>query len=90
MITEASFTIIYHRGPLAVIGHGMLWMSIFLKCAIPGLFFLIFVFSIQLTVNVQYKILQMTGFEPRASGIGSERSTNWATPLPDWCNLGGI
>ena len=26
----------------------------------------------------------MTGFEPRTSGIGSDRSTNWATqPLPN-------
>ena len=44
--------------------------------SIPGLFFFIFVFSIQLTVNVQYKFLLMTGFEPRTSGIGSDRSTN--------------
>ena len=43
------------------------------------LFFFIFVFSIQLTVNVRYKFLPMTGFEPRTSGIGSDRSTNWAT-----------
>ena len=29
------------------------------------------------------KFLLMTGFEPRTSGIGSDRSTNWATqPLP--------
>ena len=29
------------------------------------------------------KFLPMTGFEPRTSGIGSDRSTNWATqPLP--------
>ena len=47
-----------------------------------GLFFLIFVFSIQLTVNVQYKFLPMTGFEPRTFEIGSNRSTNCATPLP--------
>ena len=40
---------------------------------------LIFVFSIQLTVNVQYKFLPMTGFEPRSSEIGSDHSTNWAT-----------
>ena len=46
---------------------------------IPASFFLFFVFSIQLTVNVQYKILPMTGFEPRISGIESDRSINWAT-----------
>ena len=33
----------------------------------------------QLTVNVQYIMLPMTGFEPGTSGIGSDRSTNWAT-----------
>ena len=25
------------------------------------------------------KSLPMTGFEPRSSGVGSDRSTNWAT-----------
>ena len=29
--------------------------------------------------NVNYKILPMSGFEPRTSCIGSERSVNWAT-----------
>ena len=30
------------------------------------------------------KFVPMTGVEPRTSGIGSDRSTNWATqPLPD-------
>ena len=34
----------------------------------------------QLTVyNVQYKFFLMTGFEQWTSGIGSDRSTNWAT-----------
>ena len=51
----------------------------FFKWAILGLFFLIFVSSIQLTVNVQYKYLLMTGFEPQTSGIGSNHYTNWAT-----------
>ena len=40
------------------------------------LFFFIFVFSILLTVNVQYNFLPMTGFEPWTSGGGSDRSTN--------------
>ena len=54
------------------------------KWAFPGLFFFIFS-SFQNTVdskkNVQYiiKFLRMTGFELRTSGIGSNRSTNWAT-----------
>ena len=52
-------------------------LSIFLKkWANPGPFFFIFVFSLQLTVNIQYKLLPMTGFEPRTSGVGSNRSTN--------------
>ena len=46
------------------------------KWAIHGLFFFIFVFPIQLTVNVQYKFLPMTGFYQWTSGIGSDRSTN--------------
>ena len=54
-------------------------MSFFKKWAIPGLFFFIFVFSIQLRINIQYKILPMTGFEPWTSWIGSDPSTNWAT-----------
>ena len=49
------------------------------KWASPGLFYFIFVISIQLTVNVQYKFLPMTGFEPQTSQIGSNHSTNWAT-----------
>ena len=42
-----------------------------------GLFF-IFVFSTQLTVPKQMfdKILPMTGFEPRISSDGGNRSTN--------------
>ena len=51
---------------------------VFQRWAIPGLFF-IFIFSIQLTVNVQYKFLPMTGFKLRTSDIGSYPSTNWVT-----------
>ena len=51
----------------------------FLKRAIPGLFLFIFVFSIQLTLNIMCKFLLMTEVEPRTSGIGSNRFTNWAT-----------
>ena len=41
-------------------------------------------FRPQLTVNkCPIIFLPMTGFEPRTSGIGSDRFTNWATqPLP--------
>ena len=45
----------------------------------PSSFFFIFIFSIQLTANVQYKCLPMSGFELRTSGIRSNHSTNWAT-----------
>ena len=51
----------------------------FLKVGHSRPLFFIFVFSIQLTVNVQCKCLLMTGFELRTFGIGSNRSTNWAT-----------
>ena len=46
-----------------------------------SLFFFIFIFSIQLTENVQYKLWPMTGIEPQTSGIGSDRSISWATAL---------
>ena len=55
----------------------------FFKWAIPGLFSLFS--SFQYTVdckqmfNINNKFLPMTGFEPRTSGIGRDRSTNWAT-----------
>ena len=44
-----------------------------------GLFFIIFVFSIQLTISIQNKILPMTGFKLWNSGAGSDSSTSWAT-----------
>ena len=40
----------------------------------PASFSLFYVFLIQLTVKVQYKLLPMTGFEPRSSR--SDHSTN--------------
>ena len=55
------------------------WHILFKRWAIHGLFFFIFVFSIQLTVNIQWFYLSMTGFELRTSGAGSDHSTNWAT-----------
>ena len=74
------------------------WVFFFLKkWAIPGLSFFIFVFSIQLTVNVQYQFLPMSGFERQTSGIESDSSTNWATTtvlvsvlwLSRWCCICG-
>ena len=45
-----------------------------------GFFFFIFDFSIKLTVtNVLDKSLPITGFKLWTSGVGSDRSTNWAT-----------
>ena len=46
---------------------------VYLKNSMPFYFFR------QLTVYVQDKMLPITGFEPRTSGIESDRSTNWAT-----------
>ena len=57
--------------------------------AIPGLFFFIFVFSIKLSVNDQYKNLPMTGFEPQASGIGATAPPTEPQPLPSFCLLYG-
>ena len=56
-------------------------LSFFKKMAYPGLLFFTFVFSIQLTVNVQYKFLPMPGFELQTSEVGSNGSTNWATSI---------
>ena len=44
--------------------------------AIPGLFFFIFVFSIQSSLNTK---LPTTGFELRISGAGRDCSANCAT-----------
>ena len=47
---------------------------ILFKWAIPGLFFLYFrLFN---SKHVHYKILPMTVFDPRTSGIGSDHSAN--------------
>ena len=54
-------------------------LHIFKNGPFPCYFFFIFVFSIQLIVNVQCKCLSMTGIKPRASENGSDRYTNWAT-----------
>ena len=35
-------------------------------------------------INVRYKSLPMIRFEPRTSGIQSNRSTNWATTIAQW------
>ena len=61
----------------------------FFKKTIPGLFIFIFVFSVQLTVNVQYKFWPMTGFELRTSGIASNHSTNCATTTAMFENVWG-
>ena len=54
----------------------------FFKWSIPGLFFLFSSFQYKVD-NIQLFdinfFLPMTGFEPRTSAIGSDRSTNWAT-----------
>ena len=70
-----------------------LWWSIFRikevmssnvkKWVIPGLFLFIFNTIDSKQVNkCSIWILPMTGFELRNSGIGSDHSTKWATPLP--------
>ena len=62
----------------------------FFKWGIPGLFLFIFIFSIQLTIEIQYNLFLMTGFEPLPSGVRSNRSTNWATLTPGKGNWKGI
>ena len=49
--------------------------------AISDLFFFVFVSS---TVNSKYvQILPMTGFEPKTSGVGSNRTANLGTSTLD-------
>ena len=57
-------------------------VSIFFKkkCAIPDLFFFIFVFSTQLTVNkCLMKVCQCLDSNCESLVFGGDRSTNWAT-----------
>ena len=48
--------------------------------AIPGLFFFIFIFF-HFNVQLVDEILSMLGFKLSISGVGSDRSTNWATTI---------
>ena len=55
-------------------------LIVFIKWAIPGLFFIYFcLFNTVDNKQMFNKILPMTGVKPRISGIGIDRSTNWAT-----------
>ena len=51
-------------------------MNIFLNRPYSASFTLYSSYKIQLTVNVQYKFLAMTGFELQTSEIGSNCSNN--------------
>ena len=53
------------------------------KWAIPDLVFFIFVFLVQLTVNVQYNFLPMTGFKLRISGLEATALPTESQPLPN-------
>ena len=48
----------------------------FYKLAIPDLYFLHFVFSTVNSMYVHYKVLPMTGFEPRTFDIQRDHSGN--------------
>ena len=53
---------------------------VFFKLAIPGLFLLYFrLFNTVDSKQMFDKSLPMTGFEQQISGVGGDRSTNWAT-----------
>ena len=66
--------------------------STFLNGSFPASFSLFssFLCSWQWT-NVLYKSLQLTGFELRTSGVGSNRSTSWVTTTVHrkflWCTI---
>ena len=68
-------------------------IKVFFKWAIPGLLSLFSFFQYTVDSKQMFyinKFLPMTGFEPRTSGIGSDRSTNWATTTAlikvFWCH----
>ena len=70
---------------------GYFWKICFFKNGpFPDSFSFIFVFSIQLSVNiVQYKFCWWLDLNPRTSGVRSDRSTNWATTTSlFWKNFG--
>ena len=50
-----------------------------IKQKIMGHLLFLFVFSVQLRVNFQKKLLPTTGLEPRTSALRSDRYTDWAT-----------
>ena len=60
-----------------------LFNDLFKKWAIHGLFFFIFVFWLQLTVNkYSIQILSMAGFEPRTSGMEATTLPTEPQPMP--------
>ena len=70
-----------------------MFIKIFFKWAIPGLLSLFSFFQYTVDSKQMFyinKFLPMTGFEPRTSGIGSNRSTNWTTTTAlikvFWCH----
>ena len=58
-----------------------MFLTKFLKMGHSGLFFLYFrLFNKTFDSKQMFdKSLPMTGFEPRISGVGGDRSTNWPT-----------
>ena len=56
--------------------------NLFSKWAIPASFSLFIVFSKQLVINAQYKLL-MAGFEPTSSDVRRDRSAIVPQPLPN-------
>ena len=57
------------------------------KWAIHSLFFIIFVFSVQLAANIFTILITDTWIKPWFSGVKSYRSANCATTPPQWANL---
>ena len=56
--------------------------NVYYKWAIPGPFFFLYIFSLQLTVNVQRKFWQR--LYSNHGPLESDCSANWATPLPNF------
>ena len=68
----------FELGSLTAFCHTSHCSIIFLRWAIPSLFFLYFCLFF-LSVQLENKIMPMFGFKTQIFGVGSDRSNNWAT-----------
>ena len=71
---EKTFTVPIRLEKECLVNHRF-WSQVYIKFGIPGLLLFIFVFSIQLTLYMWYKVCQWRDSNRKTSGVGSNRST---------------